>query len=144
MKYSLTKQVDKKALVELFLMLSDSIDEDVPDIIWEGSEFEVIIKQPDVKCDINYVSTNKGGGFDIKLSWITPAAKKQKVKEAEKKAKEKLDKSKKTAGTKQPKTKSSKPVELVGDEELWNEDEESWSLSADDEEWDSEDYDEEW
>jgi hypothetical protein len=143
MKYSLTKQVDKKALVELFLMLSDSIDEDVPDVIWEGSEFEVIIKQPDIKCDINYVSTNKGGGFDIKLSWITPAAKKQKVKEAEKKAKEKLDKSKKTAGTK-PKTKSQKPVELVGDEELWNEDEENWALSAADEEWDSEDYDEEW
>ncbi|NHJ40087.1 MAG: hypothetical protein FK731_08645 [Asgard group archaeon] len=144
MKYSLTKQTNKKSLVELFLMLSDSIDEEVPDIIWEGSEFEVVIDQPDVKCDINYVSTNKGGEFNIKVSWITTAAKKQKAKEAEKKAKEKIEKSKEKAGGTKPKPKAEKPVELVADEELWLEDEENWDVSADDPEWDSEDYDDEW
>jgi len=92
MKFSLTKQVNKETLVELFMMLSDSIDENIPDIIWEGSEFEVDLKQDKVKCDINYISAKKGGEFSIAISWITPAAKKQKAAEAEKKARERLAK----------------------------------------------------
>jgi hypothetical protein len=141
MKYSLTKKANKEALVELFMMLSDSIDEDIPDIIWEGSEFEVDIKQPDVNCDIGYVSTKKGGEFSIKVSWITPAAVKAKEKEKLAKTKEKIEK---TSGKKTKGTGKSQKVELVDDEELWIEDEDSWNISSDDGEWDSEDYDDEW
>ncbi|NHJ47431.1 MAG: hypothetical protein FK733_06570 [Asgard group archaeon] len=143
MKYSLTKKVNKEALVELFMMLSDSIDEDIPDIIWEGSEFEVDIKQPNVNCLINYVAAKKGGEFNIKISWITPAAKKEKDKEKVAKTKEKIEK---TSGTKSsPKgAKKSQKVGMVDDEELWLEDEDNWEVSSDDGEWDSEDYDEEW
>jgi hypothetical protein len=144
MKYSLTKKADKEALIELFMMLSDSLDENIPDIIWQGSEFEVDIKQPDLNCIIEYVSTKKGGEFSVKVSWITPEAKKQKAKEAAAKAKEKLEKgASKTKSTK-GKKKETKPIELVSDEELWLEDEESWEVSGDDAEWDSEDYDEAW
>ena len=145
MKYSLTKKSDKEALVELFMMLSDSLDENIPDIIWQGSEFEVDIKQPELNCTIDYVSTKKGGEFSIKVSWITPEAKKQKAKAAAEKTKERLEKG--AAKTKPLKTKKkeTKPIELVSDEELWLDDEEeAWTASSDDGEWDSEDYDEEW
>ncbi|MBN1327849.1 MAG: hypothetical protein JXA54_00115 [Candidatus Heimdallarchaeota archaeon] len=146
MKYSLTKQVDKKALVELFIMLSDSIDESIPDIIWEGSEFEVDISQDTVKCDVDYISTKKGGEFKVMISWITPEAKKQKAEEAEKKTKERLAKegvTVKTSSTKE-KTEEDKPLEVVSDAELWSDEEENWDDGGDDAEWDSEDYDEEW
>ena len=142
MKYSLTKQVDKKALVELFLNLSDSFDEDIPDIVWEGSEFEVTIKQKKVKTDINYISTKKGGEFTIKISWITPAAKKAKVEESKKKTKAKIEKGQAVAKSAKAKA-TPQPLELVSDEALWIE-EESWEVEDDDIDWDSEDFDDEW
>ena len=145
-KYSLKKQTKKPALVELFMMLSDSMDENIPDIIWEGSEFEVDIKQENITCDIGYISTKKGGEFTLKISWITPAAKKAKEKEAAKKTKEKLEgKTKPDTSSKKkaPAPKAAKPVEVVEDEDLWAE-EESWNVSDDDEDWDNEDYDDEW
>ncbi|HUT80104.1 MAG TPA: hypothetical protein VMZ29_02795 [Candidatus Bathyarchaeia archaeon] len=146
MKYSLTKQVDKQALVELFIMLSDSIDESIPDIIWEGSEFEVDISQDAVKCAVDYISTKKGGEFKVSISWITPEAKKQKAEEAEKKTKERLAKEGVTvkASHAKAKTEEDKPLEVVSDEELWSDEEEAWDGGGDDAEWDSEDYDEEW
>jgi ribosomal protein S16 len=144
MKYSLTKKVDKEALVELFMMLSDSLDEDIPDIIWQGSEFEVNINHPVLNCKIDYVSTKKGGEFAVTISWITPEAKKQKAKAAAEKTKERLEKGASKTKTTKVKKKETKPIELVSDEELWLEDEENWEVSADDGEWDSEDYDDEW
>jgi predicted transglutaminase-like cysteine proteinase len=146
MKYSLTKKADKEALVELFMMLSDSLDENIPDIIWQGSEFEVDIKQPQLNCTIDYVSTKNGGEFSIKVSWITQEAKKQKAKETAEKTKEKLEKGEtKTKSLKTTNKETKKPIELVSDEELWLDDEEeAWTASSDDGEWDSEDYDEEW
>ncbi|MGC9780391.1 MAG: hypothetical protein HZR80_14180 [Candidatus Heimdallarchaeota archaeon] len=146
MKYSLTKQVNKEALVELFMMLSDSLDESIPDIIWQGSEFEVDLKQNKLNCVIEYVSTKKGGEFAVKVSWITPAAKKQKAKEAAAKTKERLEKgaSKTKSKKSKAKPKETKPIEMVSDAELWLEDEEKWELPSDAGEWDSEDYDDEW
>jgi len=143
-KYSLTKKADKEALAELFMMLSDSLDENIPDIIWQGSEFEVVINHPDLNCVIDYVSTKKGGEFSVKVSWITPEAKKQKAKEAAAKTKEKLEKGASKTKTSKTQKKEPKSIELVSDEELWLEDEESWDVSEDDGEWDSDDYDEEW
>ena len=140
MKYSLTKHVKKQELAELFLNLSDSIDENIPDIIWQGSEFEADIKQKDVSCDINYIATKKGGEFSIKISWITPAAKKKKAEEAAKKTKERLEKK---TSTKSSKVKEDKPIEIVKDEDIWAE-EDDWEASSDDDDWDSEDYDDEW
>ncbi|NPE07212.1 MAG: hypothetical protein GNW80_02930 [Asgard group archaeon] len=145
MKYSLTKQADKEALVELFMMLSDSLDEGIPDIIWQGSEFEVDLKQPDLKCTIEYVSTKKGGEFAVKVRWITPEAKKQKAKESAAKTKERLEKGESKTKTTKTKKKGPKPIEMVSDEELWLDDEEeAFSTSSDDGEWDSSDYDDEW
>jgi len=144
MKYSLTKQVDKKALVELFMILSDSLDEGIPDIVWEGSEFEVTIKQQKLKTDINYISTKKGGEFMIKISWITPAAKKAKVEETKKKTKARIEKGQAVAKSSASRTKStSQPLEIISDEDLWLE-EESWEAEADDIDWDSDDFDDEW
>ena len=144
MKYSLTKNVKKKELVELFMNLSDSFDEDVPDVIWAGSEFEVNINQDDVSCDIGFISTKKGGEFSIKVSWITPAAKKKKAEEAAAKTKEKLEKKTPTTKTKASKTKATpKPVDVLDDEDLWVE-EEQWDPTEDDEEWEDEDFDDEW
>ena len=120
--------------------LSDSFDEDIPDVIWAGSEFEVDIKQEDISCDIGYIATKKGGEFSIKVSWITPAGKKQKVKEAEEKTKEKLQK--KAPATK-AKAKASKSIEIVQEEDIWAE-EDDWEASSDDDDWDSEDFDDEW
>lgn len=141
-KYSLTKHVKKRELVELFLNLSDSFDENVPDVIWAGSEFEVDINQDDVSCDINYISTKKGGEFSIKLVWITPTGKKEKTKETLEKTKEKIEKVSDT------KEKSSKPkekeekLEVVGEEDIWGE-EDNWDADEDDD-WDTEDFDDEW
>ena len=144
MKYSLKKQIKKPALVELFMMLSDSMDENIPDIVWEGSEFEVNINQENLICDIGYISTKKGGEFTLSISWITEAAKKAKEKEAAKKTKEKLEGKTKAASSKKKSTpKSVKPVGLSEDEDLWAE-EENWEISSDDEDWDNEDYDDEW
>jgi len=145
MKYSLTKQADKEALVELFMMLSDSLDENIPDIIWLGSEFEVDFKQPNLKCAIDYISTKKGGEFTVKVSWITPEAKKQKAKAAAAKTKERLEKGASKTKTSKTKKKATKPIEMVSDDELWLEDEDSWEVPSDDDgEWDSQDYDDEW
>ncbi len=142
MKYSLTKQVDKKALVELFLNLSDSFDEGIPDVVWEGSEFEVAIKQKKVKTDINYISTKKGGEFTIKISWITSEAKKAKVEESKKRTKAKIEKGQAVA--KSGKAKAiPQPLEIISDEDLWLE-EESWEVEDEDIDWDSDDFDEEW
>ena len=145
MKYSLTKHVKKQELVELFLNLSDSFDENVPDVIWAGSEFEVNIDQDDVSCDIGFISTKQGGEFSIKISWITQAAKKKKAEEAAAKTKERLEKkTPATTKTKTAKPKSApKPVEVLEDEDLWSE-EEHWDPSDDDDDWDSEDFDDEW
>ena len=147
MKYSLTKQVTKEALVELFMMLSDSFDENIPDILWENSEFEVKITEPNLKTKIDFISTKKGGEFTVNISWITDVAKKQMAKETEKKNKEKLAKGGAAAAKATPKSKAkkkvTKPVELVSDEELWS-DEEDWTVSGDDSDWDSEDYDDAW
>ena len=140
-KYSLTKHVKKHELAELFLNLSDSIDEDIPDVIWQGSEFEADIKQKDVSCDINYISTKKGGEFTIKISWITPAAKKKKAEEAAAKTKEKLEK--KSPSKTPAKEKKEEPIEIVHEEDIWSE-EDDWEASSDDDDWDSEDYDDEW
>ncbi len=145
MKYSLTKQADKEALVELFMMLSDSLDEGIPDVIWQGSEFEVDLKQPDLKCTIDYVSTKKGGEFAVKIRWITPEAKKQKAKESAAKTKERLEKGASKIKTTKTKKKKTKSIEMVSDEELWLDDEdEAFTTSSDDGEWDSSDYDDEW
>ncbi len=145
MKYSLTKQADKEALVELFMMLSDSLDEGIPDVIWQGSEFEVDLKQPNLKCNIDYVSTKKGGEFAVKIRWITPLAKKQKAKESAAKTKAKLEKGALKTKTTKAKKKVTKPIEMVSDEELWLDDEEeAFTASSDDGEWDSSDYDDEW
>ncbi|NHJ06073.1 MAG: hypothetical protein EAX90_14700 [Candidatus Heimdallarchaeota archaeon] len=147
MKYSLTKHIKKQELVELFLNLSDSFDENVPDVIWAGSEFEVNIDQDDVSCDIGFISTKQGGEFSIKVTWITPAAKKKKADEAAAKTKERLEK--KTPATTTSKTKTAKsksapkPVEVLEDEDLWTE-EEQWDPSDEDDDWDSEDFDDEW
>jgi len=144
MKYSLTKQADKESLVELFMMLSDSLDEGIPDVIWQGSEFEVDLKQPELKCTIDYVSTKKGGEFAVKIRWITPEAKKQKAKESAAKTKERLEKGLSKTKTKSKKKKT-KSIEMVSDEELWLDDEEeAFKASSDDGEWDSSDYDDEW
>ncbi|MHA1586429.1 MAG: hypothetical protein ACTSUW_03730, partial [Candidatus Heimdallarchaeota archaeon] len=141
MKYSLTKQADKESLVELFMMLSDSLDEGIPDVIWQGSEFEVDLKQPELKCTIDYVSTKKGGEFAVKIRWITPEAKKQKAKESAAKTKERLEKGLSKTKTKSKKKKT-KSIEMVSDEELWLDDEEeAFKASSDDGEWDSSDYD---
>ncbi len=145
MKYSLTKQADKEALVELFMMLSDSLDEGIPDVSWLGSEFEVDLKQPDLKCTIEYVSTKKGGEFAVKIRWITPLAKKQKAKESAAKTKERLEKGALKTKTSKTKKKETKPIEMVSDEELWLDDEdEAFTATSDDGEWDSSDYDDEW
>lgn len=148
MKYSLKKRIKKPALVELFMMLSDSMDENIPDIVWEGAEFEVDITQENLVCDIGYISAKKGGEFSIKISWITEAAKKAKEKAATEKTKERLSGKTKAealaaAKKKTPASKTNKPVEIVKDEELWAE-EETWTASDDDDDWDNEDYDEEW
>ncbi|MHA1123242.1 MAG: hypothetical protein ACTSPC_10650 [Candidatus Heimdallarchaeota archaeon] len=144
MKYSLTKQADKESLVELFMMLSDSLDEGIPDVNWQGSEFEVDLKQPALKCTIDYVSTKKGGEFAVKIRWITPEAKKQKAKESAAKTKERLEKGLSKTKTKSKKKKT-KSIEMVSDEELWLDDEEeAFKASSDDGEWDSSDYDDEW
>lgn len=144
MKYSLTKHADKEALVELFMMLSDSLDEGIPDVIWQGSEFEVDLKQPDLKCTIDYISTKKGGEFSVKIRWITPEAKKQKAKESAAKTKERLEKGASKTKTTKTKKKETKSIEMVSDEELWLDDEEGFEVSSDDGEWDSSDYDDEW
>lgn len=145
MKYSLTKQADKEALVELFMMLSDSLDEGIPDVIWQGSEFEVDLKQPNLKCTIDYISTKKGGEFAVKIRWITPEAKKQKAKESAAKTKERLEKGASKTKTPKTKKKKTKSIEMVSDEELWLDDEdEAFTASSDDGEWDSSDYDDEW
>ena len=146
MKYSLKKKTKKQALVELFMMLSDSMDENIPDIIWEGSEFEVDINQENIACDIGFISTKKGGEFTIKISWITDAAKKAKQKAAAAKTKERLEGKTKAATSSKKKgstTKATKPVKLVQDEDIWAE-ETKWEVSDDDEDWDNEDYDDEW
>ncbi len=141
MKYSLTKRVKKQELAELFLNLSDSIEDDVPDIIWQGSEFDADIKQQNVSCNINYISTKKGGEFIIKISWITPAAKKKKAAEAAAKTKERLEK--KTATKTSTKDKD-QPIKIVQKEDIWAE-EETWEASSDDDDdWDNSDYDDEW
>ena len=145
MKYSLTKQADKEALVELFMMLSDSLDEGIPDVSWQGSEFEVDLKQPNLKCTIDYISTKKGGEFAVKIRWITPEAKKQKAKESAAKTKARLEKGASKTKTSKTKKKKSKSIEMVSDEELWLDDEEeAFKASSDDGEWDSSDYDDEW
>ncbi len=145
MKYSLTKQADKEALVELFMMLSDSLDEGIPDVSWLGSEFEVDLKQPNLKCTIDYISTKKGGEFAVKIRWITPEAKKQKAKESAAKTKERLEKGASKTKTSKTKKKKTKSIEMVSDEELWLDDEEeAFKASSDDGEWDSSDYDDEW
>ena len=147
MKYSLKKKTKKQALVELFMMLSDSMDENIPDIIWEGSEFEVDINQENIACDIGYISTKKGGEFTIKISWITDAAKKAKEKAAAAKTKERLEGKTKAAATSSKKksagSKATKPVKPVQDEDIWAE-ETKWEATDDDEDWDNEDYDDEW
>ncbi|NHJ84462.1 MAG: hypothetical protein FK734_03320 [Asgard group archaeon] len=146
MKYSLTKKVNTKSLGELYLMLSDAMEEKIPDIIWEGSEFEVNLDHPDLVCNVDYISTKKGGEFSIKVSWITPAAKKQKAAEAAAKTKEKIDKkspSSKGSSSTKPKEEEGAGLELVSDEELWLEDEDNWEMDED-EDWDSEDFDDEW
>ncbi|MHA1154921.1 MAG: hypothetical protein ACTSQK_02335 [Candidatus Heimdallarchaeota archaeon] len=140
MKYSLSKRAKKQELAELFLNLSDSIEDEVPDVIWKASEFEVDIKQQNINCDINYISTKKGGEFTIKISWITPAAKKKKAAEAAAKTKERLEK--KTASKTDAKDKN-KPIEIVKEEDIWAE-EETWEASSDDDDWDNSDYDDEW
>ncbi|HUU79045.1 MAG TPA: hypothetical protein VMX55_11925 [candidate division Zixibacteria bacterium] len=145
MKYSLTKHIKKQELVELFLNLSDSFDENVPDVIWAGSEFEVNIDQDDVSCDIGFISTKQGGEFSIKVTWITPAAKKKKADEAAAKTKERLEKKTPTTTTKTKSAKSKsapKPVEVVEDEDLWSE-EEQWDPSEDDDDFED-DFDDEW
>jgi len=139
-KYSLSKRAKKQELAELFLNLSDSIEDEVPDVIWKASEFEVDIKQQNVNCDINYIATKKGGEFTIKISWITPAAKKKKAAEAAAKTKERLEK--KTASKTDTKDKN-KPIEIVKEEDIWAE-EETWEASSDDDDWDNSDYDDEW
>ena len=145
MKYSLTKQADKEALVELFMMLSDSLDEGIPDVIWLGSVFEVDLKQPNLKCTIDYISTKKGGEFAVKIRWITPEAKKQKAKESAAKTKARLEKGASKTKTSKTKKKKTKSIEMVSDEELWLDDEEeAFKASSDDGEWDSSDYDDEW
>ncbi|MHA1125141.1 MAG: hypothetical protein ACTSO7_02355 [Candidatus Heimdallarchaeota archaeon] len=145
MKYSLKKQAKKQALVELFMMLSDSMDENIPDIIWEGSEFEVDINQENVTCDIAYISTKKGGEFSVKISWITIAAKKAKQQAAAAKTKERLEGKTKAAAAsskkKTPAPKTAKPVKIE-DEDIWAE-ETKWEAS-DDDDWDNEDFDDEW
>ena len=145
MKYSLKKQAKKQALVELFMMLSDSMDENIPDILWEGSEFEVDINQENIACDIDYISTKKGGEFTLKIRWITDAAKKAKQKAAAEKTKQQLEGKTKTSASKKNKatTKTPKPVKVVKDEDLWAE-EANWEASDDDEDWDNSDYDDEW
>lgn len=143
MKYSLTKHVKKRELVELFLNLSDSFDENIPDVIWAGSEFEVNIPEDDVSCDISYVSTKKGGEFAVKVSWITKAGKKELEKEALEKSKQKLEKARETRKKTSGKKGSPKPVELASDEEIWAEDG-GWELSSEDEDWEDEDFDDEW
>ena len=145
-KYSLKKQVKKQALVELFMMLSDSMDENIPDILWEGSGFEVDINQENVACDIAYISTKKGGEFTIKIHWITESAKKAKQKAAAEKTKQRLEGKTKTSASSKKKanaTKTTKPVKVVQDEDLWAE-EENWEATSDDEDWDNSDYDDEW
>lgn len=142
MKYSLTKRVKKQELAELFLNLSDSIEEDIPNVIWQGSEFEADIKQQNVSCNINYISTKKGGEFIIKISWITPAAKKKKAAEAAAKTKERLEK--KTASKANAKDKD-QPIKIVQDDDIWSEDgDDTWEASSDDDDWDNSDYDDEW
>ena len=114
-KYSLKKQIKKQALVELFMMLSDSMDENIPDIVWEGSEFEVNINQDNLTCDIGYISTKKGGEFSISISWITEAAKKAKEKAAAEKTKEKLaGKTKTASATKKKAAPAPKSVSPAG------------------------------
>lgn len=141
MKYSLTKHVKKQELAELFLNLSDSIEENIPDVIWQGSEFEADIKQENVSCNINYISTKKGGEFTIKISWITTAAKKKKAAEAAAKTKERLEKKTKAKGS--TKEKKNQPIKIVQEEDIWAE-EETWEASSDDDDWDNSDYDDEW
>ncbi len=142
MKYSLTKRVKKQELAELFLNLSDSIEDDVPDVIWQGSEFAADIKQQNVSCNINYISTKKGGEFIIKISWITPAAKKKKAAEAAAKTKERLEK--KTATAKTGTNDKDQPIKIVQNDDIWAEGEETWEASSDDDDWDNSDYDDEW
>ncbi len=140
MKYSLTKRAKKQELAELFLNLSDSIEDEVPDVIWKASEFEVDIKQQNVNCDINYIATKKGGEFTIKISWVTPAAKKKKAAEAAAKTKERLEKkiTSKTGGK-----DKEEPIKIVKEEDIWAE-EETWEATSDDDDWDNSDYDDEW
>ena len=160
MKYSIAKQVKREALTELFEILSDSIDEGIPDIIWQGLEFELNINQEDILCDIDYHATKKGGEFLIKISWKLPEAKKKSTtkkkgargaapasktesKEDIKKKKraELLEKASKSTGA----DPSPEGVTLIEPEE----EEEDWfpvTTWNDDEEldWDDEDYEDEW
>ena len=145
MKYSLTKQVNREALVELFEILSDSIDEDIPDIIWQGSEFEVKIGSKDVRCEIVYHSIKSGGEFTIKIGWKSSTAKKKpssKKKSKDSKKKEEAIKSKTTS-----KTVPEKPtgVEFVEEEEDWLLDEGGWQEEEEEDfDWDDDDYEDEW
>ncbi|MEA2070266.1 MAG: hypothetical protein U9O98_03155 [Asgard group archaeon] len=138
MKYSLSKKVKKQSLVELFLMLSDSLDEEIPDIVWEGSDFEVDIKQENVTCDISYISTKKGGEFTVKVSWLTPAGKKEKKAEMNQKSKERIkEKKAKVAGR-------SKSKGYVEEEDIWYEEESELDILDNEDEWLEEDYGDEW
>ena len=140
MKYSFAKLVNKKELAELFLMLSDSIEESIPDIAWEGAEFEFDIPQIDINCDVKGISTKKGGEFTLKLGWITLEAKKEKEKEAIEKTKEKLKKGEAAAkgattpiGMKKKKVADAEVAETEVEKDTWeDEDEENFDASEED------------
>jgi hypothetical protein len=119
------------------MMLSDSFDENIPDIIWQGSEFEVEIKEKEVNCNIEYISTKEGGEFTIKIGWITKEGMKKMEEEEAKKAKSK----KKAVASKKGKKTG---VEFVEEEDIWAEHDE-WDLDdVTDDDWEDSDFDDEW
>jgi hypothetical protein len=140
MKYSLTKHVEKEALSELFEILSDSFMEEIPDVIWAGSAFEVKIPAKDVHCRINFINTKKGGEFTIKITWLGPDAEEE--EEDNKRIKKLL---KKTGETQiiEPEEEGDEGITYVEQEEVWPEEADDFSFKPP-EEWDDSDYEDDW
>ncbi|MBD3192036.1 MAG: hypothetical protein GF308_15420 [Candidatus Heimdallarchaeota archaeon] len=144
MKYSLTKHIKRENLVELFQMLSDSIDEEIPDIIWQGSEFEVDIPQKEVACKIDYIGTKKGGEFSLKIIWQDPSMEEKKPKKLSPKAAKRRQLLEKAASATEDALEDV-GVKFVEEEEDWMLDDEFWEGRSEVDEWDEDDFEEdEW
>lgn len=130
--------------MELFQMLSDSIDEEIPDIIWQGSEFEVDIPLKDVVCKIDYLGTKKGGEFSLKILWQDPSAKEPEAKELSPKAAKRRQLLEKAASPTEDALEDV-GVKFVEEEEDWMLEDEFWEERTVVDDWEEDDFEEdEW